>query len=116
MARDYFDLAVALARRGNKFGSVRTEAEGIVFASKREANRYRELRLLERARIITDLRLQPVYPLIVDGVTLGTYRADFAYVEDGHLIVEDVKGVRTPMFRWKAKHMLAQYGITVRET
>jgi hypothetical protein len=100
----------------SKYRAVRTEIDNITFASKREAARYAELRLLERAGIITGLQLQPSFPLTVEGETLGAYRADFSYVENGQFVIEDVKGVKTPMYRWKAKHLRAQYGVTIRET
>jgi hypothetical protein len=84
------------------------------------------LKLLERAGEIRELTLQPVYPLMVPGrgtggpydrVCLGKYVADFRYREGprGILRVEDVKGFKTPLYRWKKKHVEAQYGIEVKE-
>jgi hypothetical protein len=68
------------------------------------------------AGTIYGLRLQPRYPLTVNGVKVGTYVADFAYVDAaGDDVVEDVKGVRTPVFKLKAKLMKAVHGITVEE-
>ena len=100
----------------NKYHAKRCFVDGHWFASGREAARYRELRLLEQAGEIQALRLQPRFDLLVSGHKVGEYRADFAYLERGEPVVEDSKGFRTPMFRWKAKHLAAQYGIQVRET
>ena len=111
---------VASKKRGNKYGAVRTEVDGVVFASKAEARRYGELKLLERAGTIRELVLQPEYSLAVKGNTIGKYIADFVYIdnETGKRIVEDVKGrtaTMTPLYRWKKRHMRAQYGIEVQE-
>ena len=105
----------------NKFGAVRTEIAGITFASKKEATRYQELCLLLKAGEITGLRLQPVFPLSVANglnvrVEIGKYIADFDYVlPGGTRVVEDVKGVRTALYKWKKRHVEAQYDITVTE-
>jgi hypothetical protein len=100
-----------------KYGAIRTEVDGITFASKAEARRYAELRLLLDAGAIYDLTLQPRFDLSVNGVKIGTYVADFRYVdgETHEILVEDVKGVRTPVYRLKAKLVKALYGITVQE-
>jgi len=97
----------------SKYRNVRTEVDGIVFASKAEARRYLELRLLERAGEITELEIQKRYPLTAfDGTRLATYVADFAYVDrkSGQRVTEDVKGVETPAFKLKSKLFEAQYG------
>jgi dsDNA-binding SOS-regulon protein len=67
----------------SKYGAVRTEVDGISFASKKEARRYSELKLLERAGEIADLQLQPRFPLTVNGVRVCTYVADFQYRDIG---------------------------------
>lgn len=73
--------------------------DGITFASKREATRYRELKILERAGEITALELQPRYKF-----PMGfAYVADFRYITDRSIAVEDVKGVETPVFKLKRK-------------
>ena len=61
------------------------------FASKAEAKRFEELRLLERYGKIKDLRTQMNFPCYVNDVLVTTYRADFVYIQDGVEIVEDVK-------------------------
>lgn len=118
-------------RRGGagtaKYGAVPTVAHGFRFASKREAARYGELLLLGMAGELRNLELQPRFPLHVGGVQVGIYVGDFRYEERQFQgwdamytfmwrdVVEDVKGVRTPVYRMKQKHMLAQYGIAIRE-
>lgn len=107
--------------------------DGIRFASQKEGRRFQELKLLEKAGEIRKLELQPEFPLQVPAMHLfptmenaivlagvGVYRADFAY--DLHLgggayarIIEDVKGVRTPVYRLKKKMVEKSYGITIRE-
>jgi len=107
---------IAIARRP-KYGAVPTTVDGLRFHSAKEARRYSELRLLERAGQIRGLECQPRFPLAVAGATIGVYIADFRYgeVATGQDCVEDVKGVRTPLYRWKKRHVAAQYGIQIRE-
>lgn len=100
----------------SKYHAVPTVIDGRRFASKAEARRYGVLRLMERSGEIRGLELQPRYSLHVNGWKLGEYRADFRYVtSDGETVVEDVKGVLTPMYRWKKKHVAAEYGVDVVE-
>ncbi len=97
-----------------KYKNVRTVVGDKVFDSKAEAARYCELMILIRARYIRDLILQPKFPLIVNGVKICTYVADFSYYDmKGNLCVEDVKGFATAVFRLKSKLMLACHGINV---
>jgi hypothetical protein len=79
----------------NKFGARKVTLDGFEFASVAESRRYADLKLLERAREIKALGVHPVYPLVVNGVTIGKFTADFAYFEGGRKIVEDVKGLVT---------------------
>lgn len=100
----------------SKYRSQRTEVDGIKFHSKKEAARYAELRMLEMAGEISRLILQPQFGLIVNGIKIGKYIADFAYTDkEGNKIVEDVKGVRTREYLIKKNLMLACYGIEVAE-
>lgn len=92
--------------------------DGVRFASKAEARRYCELRLLEKAGEIRELELQPKFPLYAFcGGCVGHYIADFRYRAGtrGVLIIEDVKGVKTAMYRWKKKHFELQYGLQITE-
>lgn len=96
--------------------------DGYRFASQREGDRYRTLKLLERAGHITALELQPVFVLAPGVLVPGEkrkrpalrYVADFAYTDqDGRRVVLDVKGVQTPVFRIKM-HLLALQGVEVK--
>jgi hypothetical protein len=100
----------------SKYHAIKTEVDGFVFDSRREAARYRELKLLEQAGKIFNLTLQPRYNMMLNGKRLGFYKADFQYItQSGAVITEDVKGVRTAVYRLKKKIVEAQYGITITE-
>lgn len=124
--------------RRSKYGNRKTVVDGITFDSKKEANRFRELQLLERAGKITALQRQVKYVLIPTqrefsnkiykkGAHQGhfkpgkvlekecSYIADFAYIQDGAYVVEDTKGVRTEAYKIKRKLMLERYGIQIQE-
>jgi len=90
---------------------------GIVFASKKEAARWLFLRDLEAKGMIRDLERQIRFPLHVNSIRIGTYIPDFRYrvVATGELRTEDVKGKLTALYRRSAKHLAAEYGITVIE-
>ena len=96
-----------------KFRNKPTEVDGIRFASKKEANRYCELKLLEKAGKIWSLELQPRFQLIHAGELICTYVADFRYNPGG--VVEDVKGVRTAAYQIKKKLMRILKGIEIQE-
>lgn len=101
----------------NKYGAVPTVLDGIRFASKREADRYAQLRLLEIGGHVTNLQLQPSFDLhAVGGTKVARYVADFAYRDERtqRLVIEDAKGMKTPVFRLKAKWLKAEHGIEVR--
>ena len=124
----------------NKYKAVKTTIDGITFDSKREAKRYTELKILEKAGHITHLEFQPVYQITVNGVDICKYKADFRYFtvraesnersynskgewqtptmtgdKEGQ-IVEDSKGFRTPIYRLKKKLVEALYpGTQIRE-
>ena len=129
-------------KRGVKLGNVKVTVDGIEFDSKKEARRYWELKLLERAGQIEQLELQKVFELIPaqyekyprygkTGIRLRdgercverscVYVADFAYIKDGQQIVEDVKGYRDPAsaayakFVIKRKLLLWRFGIKIIE-
>lgn len=112
----------------SKYKAIKTEVDGIVFASKKEAKRYSELKWLEKGGRITDLELQPKFDVVVCGVKICTYKADYKYYEVSEImrgesvrvdcekmIVEDVKGFKTPVYRLKKKLVEAIYGIEIRE-
>lgn len=108
----------------SKYGARLTVENGLIFDSAREARRYRELVLLQKAREIEDLRRQVRFLLIpaqrVDGKLAErecAYVADFVYRDraTGKTVVEDAKGVRTQAYIIKRKLMLERYGIQIRE-
>lgn len=103
--------------RRSKFGAQKTTVDGIEFDSKAEARRYSELRILERTGKIKNLERQVRYDLEVNGERIGFYKADFRYWDQARSeeIVEDVKGVRTPVFAIKAKLMKALHRVTIVE-
>jgi len=99
-----------------KYRNVRTVVDGITFDSKREAERYGELKLLERDGQITDLEVHPRF-VLQEGFRLPygkrvpaiTYTADFGYNEWNARIVEDVKGVETAVFKLKQRLFWKRY-------
>lgn len=111
-------IAFSVAKR-SKYNAKRVEIDGRVFASKREASRYAELKLLERIGEIVELECQPRYPLALNGVKLTTYVADFRYrvVASGETVVEDVKSkpTMTDLYRLKKNLMFALHGISLKE-
>ena len=99
------------------------DLDGQTFDSKKEYRRWRDLQLLERAGMITDLRRQVKFVLIpaqrVGGKVVErecSYIADFVYTADGKTVVEDCKGFRTDTYKIKRKLMLERYGIRILET
>ena len=94
----------------------KTRMDGIEFDSKPEAARYVELRTLLRGGLISDLRIHPDYRMVVRGVLVCKYTADFEYVRKGEAVatVEDVKGrqegAEWEKFRLKAKLFKALFG------
>lgn len=94
--------------------------ETVTFDSKKEAERYDQLKILLKAGRIVSLRLQPKY-LLLDTLRIKGHRtmpkryyiADFEYIQDGKVIVEDVKGMRTPLYTLKKHLFLSIYGSDV---
>lgn len=101
----------------SKYGAIKTEFDGYVFDSRKEAARYQELKLLEMAGEIGYLKLQPAYPCIVNGVKICDYYADFEYITTADLKrhTEDVKGYKTDVYRLKKKLVEAIYNIEIEE-
>ena len=121
----------------HKYRAVKTTIDGITFASKREAKRYTELKILEKAGYITHLELQPEYPITINGIKICKYIADFRYFtvraesnepsynskgewqtptltgDTEGQIVEDSKGFKTPIYRLKKKLVEACYPGTI---
>lgn len=122
----------------SKYHAKKISVDGITFDSKKEARRYQELKLLEKAGEISDLQMQVKFVLIPaqreftmetykSGPKKGCYKpgkllerecayyADFRYIENGKVIVEDTKGFRTPEYKIKRKLMLHVHGIQIKE-
>ena len=94
----------------SKYKNKKTIVDNIKFDSKAEANRYIELKLLEKSGKISDLELQPKFELQEkyinnkgEKIRAITYKADFCYLEGNKIVVEDVKGVETKEFKIKRK-------------
>ena len=105
-----------------KYGNEKKKIDGHVFSSKAEARRYLQLLLMEKAGEISGLRLQPEYELIPSFKKNNkTYRktvyiADFEYKENGRIVVEDVKGFSTDVYKLKKKMFEYKYPeLTIKE-
>ena len=108
----------------SKYKAKKTIVDGMKFDSMKEAQRYRELKFLEKAGAIKGLQRQVKFVLIpkqVDKRTKKTlerelsYYADFVYYMHGERIVEDVKGYKTDVYKLKRKLMLWVHGIQITE-
>lgn len=86
------------------------------FASKKEADRFQQLVLLEKSGAIRDLKTQVTFKMTINGVVICKYVADFTYVEEGHFVVEDSKGYETREFKIKRKLLKALHGHELRTT
>ena len=105
-----------------KYGNRKIIRDGIEFDSIKECQRYCELKLMQRAGVISDLKMQVPFELIptqrIDGKVVEratNYIADFVYQQDGQKVVEDTKGFRTKDYILKRKLMLWIHGIRIRE-
>ena len=108
-------------KKRHKYGAKKVVIDGHKFDSKKEGSRYVDLKMMQLAGHITDLKLQPRFALHavtpnMEWVQLGYYISDFDYMEEGERIIEDVKGMKTATYRWKKKHFEAQYDMKIRET
>lgn len=93
---DYLQ-AISSENKKSKYRAIKCEIDGHTFDSKAEAKRYSELKLMQQAGKISELQLQPRYILQDSFKKNGQafrkieYIADFSYMENGNLIIEDVK-------------------------
>lgn len=95
----------------HKYHAKSTIVDGIKFPSKAEARRFEELKLLQKAGVITRFQMQPSFVLQEayikpngKKVRAIVYKADFeVFYPDGHVEIEDVKGMETPLFKLKKK-------------
>lgn len=111
------EISTLVGGKKSKYGNKRVIVEGLKFDSKREADRYAELKLMEAAGEIHKLRIQPHLPCDVNGTHVCTYVADFAYTKpgDSRETFEDSKGHRTALYILKKKLVMACHGIDVQE-
>ena len=105
----------------NKYHAKKVTVDGIEFDSRREANRFAELKLMERAGMITDLKRQEEFELIpkCGKERPAKYHADFSYIDTttGEKVVEDVKSraTKTKDYILRRKLMNWRHGIQIRE-
>jgi hypothetical protein len=97
--------------RAHKYKAVRTECGHCSkpHPSKAEAKRCGELHLLQKAGQIRLLEREPSFPVVIDGTKVFTYKADFSYFTESERVVEDVKGMLTPVYKLKKKIVEAYY-------
>lgn len=108
----------------SKYRAKKTVVDGITFDSRKEADRYLVLKGMEEDGLIENLRRQVRYELVPDFDVDGKhyrpvyYVADFVYMdkEAGKEVVEDVKGMRTDVYRLKSKLFARRYGMSIKET
>lgn len=106
----------------SKYKAIKTIVDGITFDSKKEALRYQELKLLQRAGLIKSFSCQPEFILHdgykrSDGKRIRSIRyvADFLVnYPDGRVDIEDVKGIETPLFKIKRKLLEAKYDLILK--
>lgn len=102
----------------SKYGNKKTEVDGILFASIKEAERYKELKLMQKAGLIGLLELQVPFELNPGGTHSLRYIADFTYVDSrtGERVVEDCKGAKTAVYLKKKRLMWKVHKIQIKET
>ena len=103
----------------SKYGAVKVRDEGVTFDSKAEHRRFCELRVMEKAGLISKLEAHPKFELHANGKHIGFYTADSGYVDQsGSYVVEDVKSPATRKsrdYRLRRQLMRACYGIEIKE-
>lgn len=101
----------------SKYHNKICEFDGKKFDSKKELDRYLELILMIRSGDIKYLELQPRFRIEINGKKICDYYADFRYFDTkkNRYVVEDVKGMKTDVYKIKKKLVEAQLGINVEE-
>lgn len=109
----------------SKYNAKKVIVDGITFDSKKESKRYLELKQMQENGEIHDLQLQvpfeliPSFEIVIDGKKRKrrpiTYVADFVYYKNDEKVIEDVKGLRTPVYNIKKKLFEYRYHETIRE-
>lgn len=103
------------AKKQSKYRNIKTEMDGVVFDSRREAAYYSALLFRRRAGEISDIKLQPKFPILINGKHVTDVVLDFTYrdVSGGKVHYIDVKGFANPHSKLKKKMVEAAYGIEV---
>lgn len=104
----------------SKYGNLKTEYNGTVFMSKKEANYAKELDFCKKSHDkssrVVSYEMQVPYQIILNGIKICKYLADFKVLyADDRIEIVDVKGVKTQTYRLKKKLVEAQYGIKIIE-
>lgn len=101
----------------SKYRNRKVTIDGIEFDSIAESRRYLELSLMIKAGAISDLKTHVLFPILVNGIKVCGYEADFVYIENGKRVVEDVKSAitRTDTYMLKKKLMKAANNIEIVE-
>ncbi len=105
------------AKKEGRVKNVRKKViDGITFDSTREARRYQDLVLMQKAGTISQLRRQVPYGILINGVLICTWVADFVYMgPDGRRVVEDTKGWKTDIYKLKKKMFEAYYNAKIKQ-
>lgn len=116
--RNFYEIKNKKGNNKNKYNAKKVTVDGITFDSKKESKRYLELKAMEKSGSIQNLQLQVPF-ILIEKSKYGRsikYVADFVYNRNGSKVVEDVKGVKTPVYKLKKRIMAEKYGIIVLET
>lgn len=106
----------------SKYNNKKIKTSEGTFDSIKEYNRWCDLKLMQRAGLITGLARQQRFEVIpkqrYEGKTIlpAYYIADFVYIRNGKMVVEDCKGFKTDVYKLKKKLMLLRYGVMIEET
>lgn len=100
----------------SKYNAQKTTYNGVVFDSKAEAKRAQEIDWIIASGEVLRVEYQPRFDIVVNEKKIGFYKADFkVYYSDGRVEIEDVKGMKTPIYKIKKKLVEALYGIDILE-
>lgn len=118
------DSVTLQAAKRSKYGNIKVVVDNIKFDSLKESERYKELKIALQGGAISNLRVHTKWPLIDDPSLKYklSYESDFDYIQEGTMIVEDVKGwdkirkqfLLTATFKRKQKLMLRKYNIEIK--
>lgn len=116
-------ITARVKTRAPRYTAKRQWFDGLWFGSQAELRRYKDLKLMQSAGEIEGLEVHPRFDLYVCGILLGFIELDFAYLAlpARVMVHEDVKdpkknsSTRTPIYRWKARHLRAEHGIEITE-